>query len=116
MENFKKLNVWLKAHKLVKEVYKITVQFPRDETFTLTSQMRRAAISVPANIAEGSKRKTAKDKKHFLVIAEASLEELKYYFLLAFELDYISKERGLSLTEQSREIGRMLNGLSRSIR
>ncbi len=115
MENFKKLNVWLKAHKLVLEVYKDTEQFPKAEIFSLISQMRRAAISVAANIAEGSKRKSMKDRKHFLMIAETSLEELKYYFLLSYELHYIDKETGEILIEKAREIGRMLNGLSKSI-
>ena len=115
MENFKKLNVWLKAHKLVLEVYKATEQFPKAEIFSLISQMKRATISVAANIAEGSKRKSMKDRKHFLMIAETSLEELKYYFLLSYELHYITKENGEILTEKAREIGRMLNGLSKSI-
>lgn len=83
--------------------------------FSLVSQMRRAAISVAANIAEGSKRKTAKDRKHFLVMAETSLEEVKYYFLLCFDLGYIQKEQGGELTDKAREIGKMLTGLSRSI-
>lgn len=116
MENFKKFNVWLKAHKLVLKVYKKTDEFPASEKFCLVSQMRRAAISVPANIAEGSKRKTTKDKKHFLVIADTSLEELKYYFLLSFELRYISKQQGEELTRDAREVGKMLNGLFNNIK
>jgi len=116
MENFKKLKVWLKAHKLVLEVYKITENFTKTEMFSLVSQMRRAAISVVANIVEGSKRKTAKDRKHFLVMSETSLEELKYYFLLSYELKYTTKEVSEELTEMAREIGKMLTGLSRSIK
>jgi four helix bundle protein len=115
MENFKKLKVWLKAHELVLEVYRITDEFPKSETFSLVSQIRRAAISVVANIVEGSKRKTVKDRKHFLVMAETSLEEVKYYFLLSYELGYIKMEAGEKLTERAREIGRMLTGLSRSL-
>ncbi len=115
MEKFKKLSVWLKAHKLVLEVYMITSLFPKSETFALTSQMRRAAISVAANIAEGSKRKTVKDRQHFLVMAETSLEELKYYFLLSYDLKYITREQGENLTQKAREIGKMITGLSRSI-
>lgn len=116
MENFKKLKVWLKAHQLVLEVYKITKKFPKTELFSLTTQMRRAAISIVANIVEGSKRKTAKDRKHFLTMSETSLEELKYYFLLIYELGYISKEKGEELTQEAREVGKMLTGLSRSIK
>ncbi|MFH1838138.1 MAG: four helix bundle protein [Candidatus Kuenenbacteria bacterium] len=115
MENFKKLKVWLKAHCLVLEVYKITKKFPKNEIFGLISQIRRAVISVAANIAEGSKRKTPKDRRHFLVMLETSLEEVKYYFLLSYELGYITKEKGIELTEKAREIGKMLTGLSRSI-
>lgn len=115
MENFKKLKVWLKAHQLVLEVYKITEKFLNSELYGLVSQMRRAAISVVANIVEGSKRNTAKDRRHFLIMSETSLEEVKYYFLLSFELGYITKQQGEELTEKAREIGRMLNGLSRAI-
>lgn len=116
MENFKKLKVWLKAHLLVLEIYKITNTFPSSEKFCLNSQMRRAAISVAANIAEGSKRKTPKDRKHFLMIAETSLEELKYYLLLAYDLKYINKKIGIKVTEQAREVGKMITGFSRSIK
>ena len=116
MENFKKLNVWFKAHKLVLEVYKIIENFPKSEMFCLVSQMRRAAISVVANIVEGSKRKTGKDRRHFIVMSETSLEELKYYFLLSYELGYINKTKGEELTEKAREIGRMLTGLYKSIK
>ena len=115
MENFKKLKVWEKAHILVLDVYKTTGEFPQSEAFSLVSQMRRAAISVTANIVEGSKRKTAKDRKHFLVMSETSLEELKYYFLLSSELGYIGKEQEERLIEKAREVGKMLNGLAKSI-
>lgn len=116
IENFKKLKVWLKAHKLVLEVYKVTDKYPKSELFCLVSQMRRAAISVAANIVEGSKRQTAKDRRHFILMAETSLEELKYYFLLSYNLKYLTKKQGEDLTEQAREVGRMLTGFSRSIR
>ena len=115
MENFKKLKVWQKAHELVLEVYKVTAKYPSEEKFTLVSQMRRSSISVAANIAEGSKRKTVKDRKHFHTMAETSLEELKYYFLLSYELKYISKDNGEKLTEQAREVGRMLQGLTNAL-
>ena len=116
MEEFKKLKVWLKAHKLVLEVYKITKVFPKDELYCLVSQIRRATISVVANIVEGSKRISSKDRLHFHVMADASLEEVKYYFLLSYKLGYISKEKGEELTNWAREIGKMLNGLSKSIK
>jgi four helix bundle protein len=115
MEKFKQLKVWLKAHQLVVEVYKVTKNFPDDEKFALTSQMRRAAISVAANIVEGTKRKTIKDRKHFHNMADTSLEELKYYFLLSFDIGYIAKENGEALTQQAREVGRMLENLTKKL-
>lgn len=115
MEKFKELKVWHKTHNLVLEVYGITKNFPKEEIYCLVNQMRRAAISVSANIAEGSKRKTSKDRGHFIVIAETSLEELKYYLLLAADLSYISSEESEKLLEQSREIGRMLTGFYNSL-
>ncbi len=115
MEKFRKLKVWFKAHLLVLEVYKLTVEFPRSELFGLVSQMRRAAISVVANIVEGCKRKSIKDRQHFLVMSETSLEELKYYFFLSRELSYITVEKETEMCENAREIGRMLTGLSRSL-
>lgn len=116
MEKFKKLKVWLKAHGLVLEVYKLTKKYPKEELYCLVSQMRRAAISVVANIVEGCKRNTIKDRLHFHTMSDTSLEELKYYFLLSYELGYIEKETGKRLTESAREIGRMLNSLSNSIK
>ena len=96
-------------------VYKITNDFPKLEIYGLVSQMRRSAISVPANIAEGTKRRTPLDRRHFLVMSQTSLEELKYYFFLSFELKYITKEVREVLIERAREIGKMLTGLSKSI-
>jgi four helix bundle protein len=115
MEKFKKLKVWLKAHQLVLAVYRITEIFPKSELYGLVSQMRRSAISVTANIVEGTKRSTVRDRKHFHVMSDTSLEELKYYFLLSYELGFITKEKGEGLTEKAREIGRMLSGLSKSL-
>lgn len=115
MEKFRELKVWEKAHHLTLEVYKITKKFPQDEKFALISQMRRAAISVVANIVEGSKRSTVKDRTHFHVMADTSLEELKYYFILCYELQYIDKEAGSRLTEQAREVGRMLTSLTKTL-
>jgi four helix bundle protein len=116
MESFVNLKVWKKAHELVLLVYKLTKKFPSDERFGLVSQMCRAAVSVPANIAEGNKRKSAKDKKHFQIIAEGSLEELKYYLYLSYDLKYIKQEEGKKAMELAREVGRMLHGLKNSIK
>jgi four helix bundle protein len=112
LERFEQLEVWRVAHGLVLLVYRTTAQFPADEKFGLTSQMRRAAVSVPANIAEGFKRAGLKDKAHFYNIAQASLEELRYYFILCRDLGY--KIEYELLTSEADQIGRMLYGLIRS--
>jgi len=85
---FEDLLVWKKAHQLVLAIYKITKQFPKEEKFCLISQIRRAAVSVPANIAEGFRRRTKPDKQHFLTIAHGSLEEVRYYLILSEDLGY----------------------------
>jgi four helix bundle protein len=87
-KTFKDLIVWQKAHRFVLAVYALTASFPRSEIYCLTNQMRRAAISIPANIAEGFKRRGVSDKTRFLNIAEGSLEECRYYLILADDLGY----------------------------
>lgn len=116
LENFRKLKVWQKAHRLALDVYQVTRDFPKHELYAIVSQMRRAAISVVANIVEGTKRKTSKDRIHFLIMADTSLEELKCYFLLSYDLKYMTVENGKKLMESSREVGKMLNGLINSIK
>ncbi|MCA9952303.1 MAG: four helix bundle protein [Anaerolineales bacterium] len=106
---FQQLRVWQESHKLVLTVYTVTKTFPSDERFGLISQMRRAAISVPANIAEGFKRRDLAEKIRFYNISEGSLEELKYYFILAYDLKYLSENE--SLFKQSDLVGRLLSGL-----
>lgn len=112
-ERFEDLDVWKKAHKLVLEIYRLTKGFPDDERFCLVSQMRRAAISIPANIAEGFKRRTLKDKSNFYNISQGSLEELKYHMILATDLDYLNENK--ELKNLFEEIGRMLYGLIKSL-
>lgn len=110
---FEDLDVWKKAHKLVLNIYSITKDYPAEEKFGLISQMRRAAISIPANIAEGFKKRGIKDKANFYNIAQGSLEELRYYLILSKDLGYYEQvENLLDLTET---VGRMLYGLIRSI-
>lgn len=87
-KTFEELLVWKKAHELVLEAYKITGGFPKSEMFGLTSQFRRAAVSIAANIAEGFKRRTSPDKVCFLNIAQGSAEECRYYLILARDLGY----------------------------
>lgn len=107
---FKELIVWQKAHKLVLEVYSTTKQFPKEEIYVLTSQLKRATISVAANIAEGYKKKTSASKLNYLNISEGSLEEIKYYFILATVLDYIQEKDAVKLTDMADEVGRLLIG------
>jgi len=113
IEKFENLTVWQKSHELALEVYKITKEFPSEERFGLISQMRRAAVSVAANIAEGFKRRGIKDKINFYNISQSSLSELQYYLILAKDLRYI---KDLSkVTPFIENIGKMLNGLISSI-
>jgi len=98
---FQDLLVWQKAHALVLGVYRATAGFPKHETFGLCSQMQRAAISVPANIAEGFKRRGKADKARFLNIAQASLEECRYFLILTRDLGYASTESLLNLLDET---------------
>jgi four helix bundle protein len=110
---FQDLQVWKKAHQLVLDVYRMTKAFPDDERYGLVSQMRRAAVSVPANIAEGFKRRGQADKTRFYNIAEASLEEVKYYLILSHDLGYTSENEAL-MTE-AETVSRMLYRLIQSV-
>ena len=111
--SFRQLEVWKLAHELVLDVYRLTSTFPNEEKFGLTSQMRRASISIPANIAEGYKRRGGREKIRFYNIAEASLEELRYYFLLCNDLKL--GNAGMELEEKADSVARMLNGHIRKI-
>jgi four helix bundle protein len=114
LEKFQDLQVWKKAHQLALGIYKITKNFPQEEKFALVSQMRRAAVSVPANITEGFRKRGSKDKINFYNIAQASLDELYYYIILSKDLDFI--EDGSNFIPLIEEIARMLSGLIKSIR
>ena len=111
--SFEDLAVWQKAHQLVLSVYRITGSFPGEERFGLTPQMRRAAVSVPANLAEGFKKRGVRDKLNFYNIAQGSLEELRYYLILSKDLGYVPENR--EIIEVTDEIARMLHGLIRSV-
>ena len=110
---FEDLVVWQKAHALALGVYRLTRDFPHEERFGLTSQLRRAAVSVPANIAEGFKRRNRPDKARLMNVAEGSLEEARYYLTLARDLGYLSSD---SLREDATEVGRLLGAYARSLR
>ena len=111
-KSFQDLIVWQKSHALALEVYRVTVHYPKSELYGLTSQVRRAATSVPANIAEGFKRASRADKARMLNLAQGSLEELRYFLLLANDLDYESRPR---LAEDLDEVARLLDAYRRKI-
>jgi four helix bundle protein len=111
-KTFRDLLVWQRAHAFVLPVYKATAAFPSREIYGLTSQMRRAAISIAANIAEGFARRGKADKARFMNLAEGSLEESRYYLILSQDLGYGSTRE---LMELLNEVGRLLKGYSRAI-
>src|SRR5215813_4827259 len=110
--SFRDLMVWRKAHEFVLAVYRFTDSFPDREKFGLSHQMRRAAVSIPANIAEGFGKRSRAEKARFLNIAEGSLEESRYYLILAHDLGYGQTE---SLMDTLEEASRLLNAYARAI-
>jgi len=112
----RKLFVWQKSMELVHEIYRITATFPKNEEYGLSSQMRRAAVSVPSNLAEGAARKGIKEFKQFLNIAQGSLSELDTQIELAQMLCYVNSERQMELTSRMTEISKMLYGLTNSLK
>jgi four helix bundle protein len=108
---FEDLVVWQKSHALTLSVYKITRDYPKHELYGITSQMRRAAVSVTANIAEGFKRRGRTDKARVMNIAQGSLEELRYYFILSRDLEYW---KDMTLTQLD-EVGRILGAYIRTL-
>ncbi len=108
MQRFTDLKVWQRSHALVLEIYRATASFPTEERFGLVSQLRRAAVSVPTNIAEGSKRQGNQEFARFLNIAEGSLAESGYLLLLARDLGYLAAEPFTRLHGEADEIARML--------
>ncbi|PIB38506.1 four helix bundle protein [Maribacter sp. 4G9] len=107
--DYKELDIWLQARELVKSVYVLTTNFPKDEQYSLTSQIRRCAVSVPSNIAEGCGRQSAKETVHFLHIARGSLFELETQLILASDLDYVGSDMTTIMTEIDR-VKKLLNG------
>jgi four helix bundle protein len=111
MQDFKKLQVWQKAHKLTLAIYQYTVAFPKDEMFSLTSQTRRAAASIPANTAEGCGRNGSAEMARFLQISMGSASELEYQIILAQDLTYLTDDRYTELNNLIIEVKQMLTGL-----
>lgn len=110
IQNFKDIIAWQKAHELTLVVYDLTSKFPKHELFGLVSQMRRCAVSVPSNIAEGYKRKGKQDSIHFYVIAESSLEELRYQLFLSKDLKYITEAEYKNSEELAETVAKVIHG------
>jgi len=116
MKTYREIICWQKAIALVKSVYKLTNKFPHSEQFGLTSQLRRASVSIPSNIAEGFGRGSNKDFRRFLDIARGSLFELQTQLYIAKELEYINTELFDKIFEQRREVERILIGFIKSLK
>lgn len=114
-EGFKKLIVWEKAYKLALDIYVVTKKFPKDEIYGLVSQMRRASVSISANIAEGYERQYRKEYIQFLMIAKGSLGELETYLLFSRDLDYLKEEEYNNLDIKRQEVGKLLRGLIKAM-
>ena len=110
--SFTDVMVWQRAHSWVLDIYRLTEAFPRHELFGLTSQLRRAAVSIPANFAEGFGKRGVPDKARLFNIAQGSIEECRYYLILAQDLGYGDTA---SLTDALEEVGRMLDAYSRAM-
>ncbi len=114
IQRFTDLRVWQEGHSLVLEIYTASKTFPKDELFGLTSQIRRAAVSVTSNIAEGFVRQTKNDKINFYTTSLASLSELRSQLLIARDLEYISRDSFTALEKKAETVSQMLTGLIRT--
>lgn len=116
LKSYRDLEVWNRAHALVLEMYRLTNPFPRSEQFGVVSQIRRAAYSIPANIAEGFGRRSTRELLQFISFANGSLEELRYFLLLSRDLRYLSPVDFANLEKDLKAIAQMLEALARSLR
>ncbi len=116
MQDFKKLKVWQKSHELALQVYKSTVKLPKDELYGLSSQMRRAAVSIPTNSTEGCGREGEAELARFVGIAKGSASELEYQLLLCRDLQYLDQQSYASLNEALDHTQRMLTNLLHTLR
>lgn len=115
MQNFKKLNVWEKAHKLTIKIYRTTASFPREERYGLTNQLCKSSSSIPANIAEGCGRRGGADFARFLYIAMGSACETEYFILLARDLKFFSNKNYTALLGNIKEVKKMLSSLIKKL-
>jgi four helix bundle protein len=116
MKNFRELKVWEKSHKLTLEIYRVTASFPKEEVYGLTSQIRRACASIPANIAEGCGRNGEADFGRFVQIAAGSASELEYHLMLSRDLGFLSLSEHERLSTDLGEVRKMLTTLIQKIR
>ena len=114
-EGFKSLTTWQKAYNFALDIYKAAKEFPKDETYALVSQIRRASVSVSANIAEGYERQHRKEYLQFLMIAKGSLGEVETYLMFARDLGYMDAANFESLENKRQELARLLRGLVKSL-
>jgi four helix bundle protein len=115
VKDYRDLIVWQKAMDLVETIYRTTGAFPREEIYGLTSQIRRAAVSIPSNIAEGNGRHTTRDYVHFLGMAYGSVKEVETQVLIAERLQYINSVHSAELVQMTTEIARLISGLVNSL-
>lgn len=116
MRSHTNLDAWKRSTDFVVSVYRVTERFPKDERFGLTSQLRRAAVSIPANIAEGAARDSLKEFRRFLSNAQGSASEVETELLIAFRLGYITRDEYAELFRTVDDIGRMITGLSKHLK
>ena len=116
MSSFDTLIVWKKSHELTLKIYEITKTFPREEIFGITSQLRRAAYSIPSNIVEGRTKSTIAHRLSFISHSTGSLEEVKYFLLLSRDLNYLTTEKYNELIPFLEEVGKLLNGYEKFIK
>ncbi|MBD3285213.1 four helix bundle protein [candidate division WOR-3 bacterium] len=116
MRNIRKYDVFKKSHELALDVYRMTNKLPKQETFGLISQMRRAAYSIPMNLSEGAARETQKEFAQFVNVSLGSCEEVRYQLLLSKDLNYISQESYIQLDKRYEDVKRMLTRLYRRLR
>ena len=116
MSSYKDLLVWQKSIQLVTEVYRLSKTLPKEEIYGLVSQMQRAAVSIPSNIAEEHDRNSDKEFSQFLCVARGSLAELETQLIIAKNLDYINQEQMTNISNNCYEIGKMINGLLKRIK
>ena len=115
MGSFKELVVWQKSHAFTLSVYEVTKKLPKEQQFGLTSQIRRAAVSIPSNIVEGYERGSMKEFQGFLLIARGSNAEVQEQLLLAYELGFIDKKDFDNLSQQSVEVNKQINGFRKGL-